>query len=120
LIAIGVLSVLFFLYTSILTTMVSYSAYNHSATPNQLAKPARNLPLHYTIFVSTFGVVVHWMASQAFFVASVLVLDYPPDRNDGYGGLYVDAGYSPIAIIFTLIVGGAAFLGMGLRRYRVD
>ncbi len=104
--------------------MVSFSAYNRpSATPKQLAQPARDLPLHYTILIAAFSIVVHWMASQAFFVASVQVLTYPQDRNDGYGGLYVDAGFSPIAIIFTLIIGGAAFvvlLGMGLRRYRRD
>jgi hypothetical protein len=117
-----VLSVLFFLYTSLLTIMVSYSKYNRpSATPKQLAKPARDLPFHYTILVSAFATTVHWMASQAFFLTIVQVLSYPPDSTqDNRWGLYVDAGFSPIAIVFTLIVGGAAFvalLAMGARRY---
>jgi hypothetical protein len=112
--------------------MVSYSLYNRpSPTPKQLAKPARDLPLHYTILISAFSVAVHWIASQSFFLMSVQVLDYPQGRNDRnnldvYGGLsvnaglYVDAGFSPIAIVFTLIVGGGAFVvlvAMGLRRY---
>ncbi|KAF4628300.1 hypothetical protein G7Y89_g9848 [Cudoniella acicularis] len=79
-----VLSILFFLYTSLLTTMVSYTTYNRpSPTVEELAKPAHRLPLHYTILISAFGVVTHWMASQAFFMASVQVLEYPPRNNDG-------------------------------------
>jgi hypothetical protein len=61
--------------------MVSYSAYNRPApTTNQLAQPARNLPIHYAILIAAFNVVVHWMASRAVFVTSVQVLTYPPDR----------------------------------------
>jgi hypothetical protein len=63
------------------------------------------------------------MASQAFFVSSVQVLKYPPSNIDSHAGLYVNAGFSPIGIVFTMIVGGAAFvvlLGMSLRKYRVN
>jgi hypothetical protein len=43
-------TVLFFLYTSLFTTMVSYTTYNRrSPTLEELAKPAHHLPLHYTI-----------------------------------------------------------------------
>lgn len=67
------------------------------------------------------------MASQSFFLANLQVLNYPQGSNDGTAwlyidttGLYVDSGFSPIAIVFTLIVGGTAFVvvaAMGLRRY---
>ncbi|MCJ1359701.1 MAG: hypothetical protein MMC33_009703, partial [Icmadophila ericetorum] len=67
-----VLSMLFFTYTYILTTMVACSkCTNASATAKQLAEPARSLPLYCTFLIGAYFTVVHWMASQAFFPVSV-------------------------------------------------
>ncbi len=102
--------------------MVSTSQYMRpSSTPKQLAQPALNLPYHYVILLGLMGAVLHWMVSQAFFLASVRILHYPPTVNDDpKTGFYVNAGYSAIAIIFALGIGSVALLilvGMGFRRY---
>lgn len=58
------------------------------------------------------------MASQAFFLASVNISGVLDETSSN--GMYVNAGYSAIGIIFTIGVGAAAFLvlvGMGFRRY---
>lgn len=106
-------------------------AHSKYAKPNltaaQLAKPARDLPLYYTVIAGAIQVVVHWVASQAFFP---VILNTPTSELDywgsssvslGDGGLYITVGFSPIAIIFTLIFLFVAFsfLSMAaLRKYR--
>ena len=59
------------------------------------------------------------MASQAFFLASVNISSVLDETSSN--GVYVNAGYSAIGIIFTIGIGVVALLvlvGMGFRRYR--
>lgn len=125
-----IITLLFFNFTYALTVMEAHSKYaKPHLTAAQLAKPARDLPLYYAIVAGVIQFVVHWMASQAFFPIIVQTstsefYDFGPIGigSLGDGGLYVTAGFSPIAIIFTLISLMVAFcllLGVGyLRKYR--
>jgi len=124
-----VITVLFFNFTYALTVMEAYSKCARPyPTAAQLAKPARELPLYYAIIVGAIQLAVHWMVSQAFFpivVQTSTSESFYSSLGIGSlsdGGLYVAAGFSPIAIIFTLIcliVDFSLLLGMGsLRKYR--
>jgi hypothetical protein len=126
------ITLLFLNFTYGLTVVDSRSkCARPSLTAAQLAKPARELPLYYAMFMGVVQSVVHWMASLAFF--PIIVQTSTDQFNQFYNflsigteyhnnaGLYVSAGFSPIAIIFTLISLVTTFfllLGVGcLRRY---
>jgi len=102
-----VLAVLFFSYTYVLTEMVYFSYISKpSPTVKQLAEPAKQLPKYYSIVIAVLATVVHWMASQALFVISVQISPY----GDDTGSWFLNVGYSPMAIIFTIILGVGSFL----------
>jgi hypothetical protein len=125
-----IITLLFFNFSHALTVMEAHSKYaKPNPTAAHLAKPARDLPLHYAVIAGAIQLVVHWMASQAFFP---LVLNTPTSELDYFGpgptislsdgGLYITAGFSPIAIIFALIFLFVAFSLLlctaALRKYR--
>jgi ABC-type Fe3+ transport system permease subunit len=102
-----VLAVLFFSYTYVLTEMVSFSYISKpSPTVKQLAEPAKKLPKYYSIVIAVVATVVLWMASLALFVISVQISPY----GDDTGSWFLNVGYSPMAIIFTIILGVGSFL----------
>ena len=61
------------------------------------------------------------MASLAFYLTSIKILDYGPSGELTGPESYIAGGFSPIAIAFAMIVGGSGFVilvGLGFRRYR--
>ena len=75
------------------------------------------LPYTYSIPLLVLSGLMHWLVSQSLFLARI-------GQSDGQGNIDVitsTCGYSPIAIIFTIIVGSIMVIGVilnGFWRYR--
>ena len=76
------------------------------------------LPYHYSLPLLALSSVLSWLASQSLFVVRVAVRDERQLLPPGY--VISTCGYSPGAIVLTMIVGGVivlATIATGLRRY---
>ncbi|KAG8525641.1 uncharacterized protein KY384_000401 [Bacidia gigantensis] len=110
----GMLSILYLLYNSILTCMLmekEYQSYARERKPLRVSNPVQGqkatyylqLPFRYAIPLIILSGVMHWLISQAFFIAHIVAYDSLGER-DLYSDI-ITCGYSPIGIIFTLILG---------------
>ncbi|KAL2867715.1 uncharacterized protein BJX67DRAFT_387626 [Aspergillus lucknowensis] len=123
-------SVAYFMYNALLTIMLSAVEYDNYAVQR---KPLRvswphgaqrstyylSLPYRYSLPLLLASAVLHWLVSQSFFFVDII----PFDRNGvpDSSGEVVTCGYSPVAIIFGIVVASALLLGsilLGLRRFR--
>lgn len=125
-------SLAYFFYNGLLTCMLGAVEYDNYATKR---KPLRvswprgaqrstyylTLPYRYSIPLLIVSAVLHWLVSQSFFFVQVIPFDRHGVPQERYPEVLVTCGYSPVAIIFGIIVGGllpvVAAL-MGLRRFR--
>jgi len=78
-----------------------------------------SLPWSYALPLAISSSVLHWLISQALFVARTEVLD----TNGGFSEIlsYMSIGYSPLAILLALLFGSGMVLGMiinGMRKLR--
>ena len=76
------------------------------------------LPYAYAVPLMVFSGLMHWLVSQSLFLANVTVLD--PDGIQDKEASIVTCGYSIIAIMFTVIIGGlmvVAVVAIGFRRF---
>ncbi len=123
-----VLSFLYFTYNGVFTCMLlthEWSGYARKRNPLRVTSPTASqrgtyrlqLPYRYGIPILIGSGVLHWLVSQSIFLARINVLDssgveIPVDEVS-------TCGYSPIAIIFVIIVGSLAALSgiiVGARR----
>ncbi|KAK1978279.1 hypothetical protein LZ30DRAFT_218972 [Colletotrichum cereale] len=77
-----------------------------------------SLPLRYGIPLSASSTLMHWLISQSLFLARIRAV--LPDGRDDEINSFSTCGYSPIALLFTLVTGIVlllALIGLGLRRY---
>jgi hypothetical protein len=76
------------------------------------------LPYRYAIPLLTMSALLHWLVSQAFFLAKVVALKDSKENVENSTTMF---GYSPIAMLFALLAGSVLFfgvLGLALRRYK--
>ena len=123
------LSSMYVSYNLILTSMRMTAEYNEFASkrkplrvsePQGVQRPAYylQLPYRYAVPLVVASGLLHWLVSQSLFPANIIVFDVygveQPSRN-------VSAcGWSPIAILFTLILLGVMILmlfALGWRKY---
>jgi len=122
-----VLSLLYFMYNSTFTCMLSaaeWSRYAQHRKGLRVSSPTRSqrstywlqLPWTYSLPLSAMSSVLHWLASQSIFLASFDVYD---PRNSMESIVYSNGktpssistcGYSPSAIACLLIVGSVMVL----------
>ena len=80
-----------------------------------------SLPYRYSVPLLVVSAVLHWLVSQSFFFVQVIPFDRHGVPQRSSPDVLVTCGYSPVAIIFGIIVGGllpiVAVL-LGLRRFR--
>ncbi|KGO39900.1 Peptidase C78, ubiquitin fold modifier-specific peptidase 1/ 2 [Penicillium expansum] len=125
-------SLAYFFYNGLLTCMLGAVEYDNYATEQ---KPLRvswprggqrstyylSLPYRYSVPLLVVSAVLHWLVSQSFFFVQVIPFDRHGVPQKSYPDVLVTCGYSPVAIIFGIIVGGflpiVAVL-LGLRRFR--
>ena len=128
-----VLSLLYFTYNGLFTCMLlayewnSYATYRKglrisSSHPQGAQRSGYflQLPYRFSVPLVIFSLLFHWLISQSIFVVNINMLDYlgrPITNGANYVGHLVTCGYSPIAIIFSILLGSglvAALLGFGL------
>ncbi|KAJ9609034.1 hypothetical protein H2200_006805 [Cladophialophora chaetospira] len=128
-----VLSMLYFTYNGLFTCMLLASEWNSYSTERkglrissshpqgaQRAGYFLQLPYRYSIPLVVFSLLFHWLISQSIFVVNISMFDFagsPITNAPNYVGHLVTCGYSPIAIIFSIVLGVAlvcALLGFGL------
>ncbi|KAL2821811.1 hypothetical protein BDW59DRAFT_163993 [Aspergillus cavernicola] len=121
-------TVSYYFYNNILTCMLAaaeYSAYGIKRQPLRVSWPAKDsqqrstywlsMPYKYAIPLLAMYATLHWLISQSLFYYEFVPYDL-------YGNPRVhetSLGYSPIAILFAIIVGGSMMLlllGLSLRR----
>ena len=125
-----ILSALYFMYNGVYTSMQIAEEWNHFSyerKPLRVTAPKQGqrstyflqLPYRYGVPLIFCSGLMHWLVSQSIFLARVTVFD--PDGNEDQGANVLTCGYSCIAIIFTIVVGGLMVLtalAMGCRRLK--
>ena len=124
------LSYLYISYNNLFTCMLladEWSGFSHqrktlrvtSAKGHQRSTYWLQLPYRYGAPLLIFSGCLHWLVSQTLFLARLNAVDPHgiKDENESFSTL----GYSPIAMVFVIILGGLLVIlgiGLGFRRYR--
>jgi hypothetical protein len=106
-----VLSVLYILYNTLCTSMLSedeWQRYSSQRRPLRVTAPTGqqrstyflSLPYKYSISLMMVSGLLHWLVSQSLFLARVTILD----EDDTPVKAITTCGMSPIAFIFVCIV----------------
>jgi hypothetical protein len=128
----AILSFLYLMYNGIFTCMVSadeWSGFAHQRKTLRVTSPVGKqrtsyylqLPYKFALPLLLLSGILHWLVSQSIFLARVTIFN-PDGDEDDYQSIST-CGYSCIAIIFVIIVGGIAVLsglGFGFRRYPAE
>ncbi|KAJ5240576.1 uncharacterized protein N7469_002167 [Penicillium citrinum] len=123
-------SVAYLLLNNLLTCMlgaVEYNSYAGTRKPLRVTWPRGaqrstyylSLPYRYSVPLLALSAVLHWLVSQSLFFVEIIPFDINGILQSG--DEVVTCGYSPVAIIFAIIVGGLLPLVsilLGLRRFR--
>lgn len=126
-----IVSVAYFLYNNMLTTMLLAAEYNDYAIER---KPLRvswakglqrstyylSLPYRYSIPLMICNTILHWLVSQSFFFVEVVLYDMAGELT---AERLIACGYSPIALMVAILLGFVMvciILGMGFRRFRTN
>lgn len=125
-----ILSFVYLLFNGVFTSMFLADEWSHFAherkslrvsdpKPGQRATYFLQLPYRYAIPLMILSGVLHWSVSQSIFIAQVSSF-----RRDGSlkdPAAISTCGYSPIAIMLTMVIGSCLTVFMvvlGLRRYK--
>ncbi|KAF2439612.1 hypothetical protein P171DRAFT_525453 [Karstenula rhodostoma CBS 690.94] len=125
-----VLSFLYFSYNGLFTAMLlgyEWVSYAHHRKGLRVSRPAEGaqrstyflqLPYRFALPLMVLSGVLHWLVSQSIFLVAVDVYSYDGTHSglNAYQGDFKSTGYSPIAILTTLILGivmTAAAIGIG-------
>ncbi|KIW00772.1 uncharacterized protein PV09_07752 [Verruconis gallopava] len=107
------LAMVWLLYMGIITTMFlasDWARYSSRAQSLMVSSPKgeqRSMwflgaPFAYGSVLLVLQIILHWLISQAIFVISIMI--YNPDGSPAQSlSKFVNCGYSPIAIIFSII-----------------
>lgn len=110
-----VYSFLYFIFNGALTAMAQaheWSQYAVNRKGLRVSTPAKgeqrstyflSLPYRYSIPQLVFSMTLHWLISQSLFLVDVEAYSPTMARIEADG--YITCGYSPLAIICTLVVG---------------
>lgn len=127
-----IVSVAYFLYNNILTKMLlahEYDSYGVQRKPLRVSWPKEkqrstyylSLPYRYSVPLLVTSAVLHWLVSQSFFFVAIIPFDIREKSEANYRAF--SCGYSPMAIILAISVGGLmilAILCLGMRRFESD
>ena len=122
------LSTVYLSFNLLLTSMMMTSEYNDFATERKTLRVSEpkgqqrssyylQLPYRYSVPLIICSGILHWMVSQSFFPVHITYFDVNGDERPDQA---INAcGWSPIAVVFTLILGGLMVLvlcGLGCRK----
>lgn len=125
----AVLSFSYLMYNGLYTCMLQgheWSGYAHERKSLRVTSPVGKqrstyyltLPYTYAVPLLLFSGLLHWLVSQAIFLVRITV--YTADGTEDVGRDITTCGYSCIAIIFAILVGGTLLLvgvAFGFRRF---
>ena len=125
-----ILSFIYLLFNGCFTGMLlgdEWSHFAHERKPLRVSDPKPGqrstyflqLPYRYAVPLIILSGVLHWSVSQSIFIAQVESFNKNGTIKDS--AAISTCGYSPIAIIITLLIGAclASFVAvLGLRRYK--
>lgn len=123
------ISIAYFMYNALLTCMLIAVEYDDYAIErkhlrvswprgDQRSTYYLSLPYRYSIPLLVASALLHWLVSQSIFFVEIVPFDLHGVQS---AGEVVSCGYSPVAIIFAIVVGSALVLAavfLGLRRFR--
>lgn len=123
------ISVAYFMYNALLTHMliaVEYDNYAIERKPLRVSWPRGDqrstyylsLPYRYSIPLLGASALLHWLVSESIFFVEIIPFDLHGVQT---GRDIVSCGYSPVAIIFAIVVGSLLVLAavlLGFRRFR--
>ena len=126
-----VLAVLVFLYNSILAAMFTAHDISQFAFKPQYLQVARpvgdqrgtwllGMPFAWGILMLAIQILLHWFVSQALFVVDISAYNEDGTLNT-YLGSITNCGFSPLAMICTLVTASLLTLvtcGLGLRKFK--
>lgn len=113
-------SCLYFAYNTVYTSMVSADEWSRFTThrktlrttdPRGLQRSTYwlSLPWTYALPLAAASSMLHWLISQALFIARTEILNTAGDPEPIS---YMEVGYSPLAILFALLFGSSMVIGM--------
>jgi len=121
-----IVSCLYFAYNTVYTSMVSADEWSRFSLHRKALRTTDpmgeqrstywlSLPWTYALPLAIASSVLHWLISQSLFVARTEILDT-------YGNpepiSYMEVGYSPLAILVSLLFGSGMVLAMILNGFR--
>ncbi len=123
-----ILSLLYFTYNGLFTCMLLASEWDSYAVERKGLRISSSqprgaqrsgyflqLPYRFSLPLVIFSLLFHWLVSQSIFVVNITMIDYTgqsfPGGSNNIGHL-LTLGYSPIAIIFSIALGGCLILGL--------
>ncbi|PVH88350.1 hypothetical protein DL98DRAFT_648494 [Cadophora sp. DSE1049] len=130
-----IVSMLYFLFNSMMTVYVQaaeWNAFSHTPQHLRVSKPVGfqistywlSLPPAYGVPMLLFSATLHWLISQAIFLSKIEFQDFNGGASErfgaaGYGNMYGDhpgkmlaAGYSSLGIFMALILGVVGILAL--------
>lgn len=124
----AIFSFLYLLYNSIFTCMLLGDEWDRFSTKRRTLRVTSpigaqrtthflQLPYKYSLPLMIASGSMHWLISQALFLARINNLDAANGPGPGFTS---QVGWSPIAVVFVLILGSLMLLvalGIGFRRY---
>ena len=126
-----ILSFLYFTYNGVWTCMLmveEWAGYFKERKPLRVTSRTGlqrstyrlQLPYRYGIPLMVVSAVLHWLVSQSIFLVVINAYKYDGTPDLAAGQDRIACGYSPIAILITIVVGILVLLGgiaNGFRRY---
>ena len=126
-----ILSFLYFTYNGIWTCILMVEEWDGyfkerkplrvtSRTGLQRSTYRLQLPYRYGIPLMAVSAVLHWLVSQSIFLVVINAYKYDGTPDPAAGQDRIACGYSPIAILITIVIGILVLLGgiaNGFRRY---
>ncbi|KAJ5787345.1 hypothetical protein N7457_002335 [Penicillium paradoxum] len=115
-----IFSLLYFSFNTLLTSMTlaaEWSGYasqrkglrvSYNPQLSQRSKYFLSIPYRYSIPLIAAAAILHWLVSRSLFMVGIEALDSNMVRNLERD--LITCGYSPVAIVCSLVVGGCMFL----------
>ncbi|OQE46496.1 hypothetical protein PENCOP_c001G06293 [Penicillium coprophilum] len=129
-----VITVSYFFYNSVLTSMLAtaeYSSYGASSKPLRVTWPIKDstqqstywlsMPYQYGVPLMVAYMILHWLISQSIFYARVTMYDWAGQQIDEYS--INSLGHRPLAILISILVGGfmvCLLLGLSVRKFKSE
>lgn len=121
-----ILSLLYYAYNSLFTAMlmgyewVTYSRQHkglrvtHRPSGAQRSTYFLQLPYRFGLPLMALSVTMHWLVSQSIFLVAIEFYNVNGDQGDGsmLKRDFKSLGYSPLAMIAVLVLGGLMVIGM--------